>query len=539
MRKPRRENAVSNGPRNRQTIQSPIRCVYPYMQTNYGRSSVWMDDLPFARYDTLSSDLRADVCIAGAGIAGLSTAYLLAQEGKSVVVLEAGLVGSGETSRTTAHLSDALDDRYHELERLFGRDGAARARQSHAQAIDTIEQIVSQELIDCEFTRLDGYLFIPPGQKQDELDRELNAGRRAGIEDLERVDRAPLWLYDTGPCLRFPSQAQFHPLKYLNGLAEAITKLGGRIYTKTRVENVHGGSRPCVHTVKGHSVRADSIVVAANTPIHHNLTIHSRQAPYRTYVIGARIPWDAVPRALYWDTLDPYHYVRLKSARTPANREGYDILIVGGEDHKQGEADDGEDRFKWIEDWTRKRFSIEEVKYRWSGMVCEPADALAFLGTDNVEPNVYIATGDSGHGITHGTIAGMLITDLIEGRRNGWRSIYNPCRVTPQAASEYLSENADVVSDLFEWITPGDVPSEENIPPRRGAVIRRGLGKLAVYRDEEGAYHECSAVCPHLGCIVSWNSTEQSWDCPCHGSRFDTKGKVLRGPATGNLAEAE
>jgi len=510
------------------------------MQATYGQtSSVWMEEDDGLQFDTLSSDLRAEVCVIGAGIAGLSTAYLLAQEGKSVVVLEAGLIGRGETSRTTAHLSFALDDRYYELERLFGRDGSARAAQSHEEAVNVIERIIDREGIECDFTRVNGYLFVPRGQPQDELERELNAARRAGLHDVVRVDRAPLDGFDTGPCLRFPDQAQFHPLRYLNGLARAITKADGRIFTKTRATDVKGGSPTYTETQKGYVVRSDAVVIAANTPFHDNLTIHTRQAPYRTYVIGAEVAWDAVPRALYWDTLDPYHYVRLKSARTPANRKGRDILIVGGEDHKQGEADDGKARFEWLENWTRDRFPIEDVVYRWSGMVCEPADSLALIGDDNVEQNVYIATGDSGHGMTHGTIAGMLTTDLILGQSNGWKGIYNPSRVNSQATSEYVEENLDVAGHLLEWLTPGELPSEENIAPGCGAVIRRGLGKIAVYRDPEGAFHECSAVCTHLGCIVSWNSTEQSWDCPCHGSRFDTTGKLLRGPASEDLEEAE
>ena len=508
------------------------------MQANYGKTtSLWMDEMDVPRFESLSGDLRTEVCVVGAGIAGLSTAYLLAREGKSVVLLEAGVIGRGETSRTTAHLSNALDEGYYEIERLFGEDGAARAQQSHAQAIDLIEKIIVHGNIDCDFTRLDGFLFVPPGQPLDELDRELNAARRAGLAGVERIERAPID-FDTGPCLRFPNQAQLHPLKYLNGLVTAFTALGGRIFTNTRVENVHGGSQPRIETLKGHIARSEAIVVATNTPIHNNLTIPARQGSYRTYAIGARIPWDAVPRALYWDTLDPYHYVRVKSGRTPADRTGFDTLIVGGEDHKQGESDDGEARFEWLENWTRERFPIEEVTSRWSGMVCEPADSLAFLGRDNSEENVYIATGDSGHGMTHGTIAGMLITDQICNRPNGWASLYNPCRVTTHAASEYIKENADVVSQLLDWITPGEVPSEDSIAPGSGKVVRRGLGKIAVYRDEQGGFHECSAVCTHLACIVSWNSTEQSWDCPCHGSRFDTEGKVLRGPATHDLGKA-
>jgi len=497
-----------------------------------------MEETEVPCFESLSGDLQTEVCVVGAGIVGLSTAYLLAQEGKSVVLLEAGVIGRGETSRTTAHLSNALDDRYYEIERLFGEDGAARAQQSHAQAVDLIEKIIRNRSIDCDFTRVDGFLFLSPGQSEDELDRELNAARRAGVIGVDRIARAPID-FETGPCLRFPNQAQFHPLKYLTGLANAFTDLGGRIFTNTRVENVHGGSQPRTKTLKGHTVRSQAIVLGTNIPIDDNLTIHARQACYRTYVIGARIPWGAIPRALYWDTVDPYHYVRLKSARAPDNPAGFDTLIVGGEDHKQGESDDGEGRFERLEKWTRARFPIEEVTSRWSGMVCESADGLAFLGRDNVEENVYIATGDSGQGMTHGAIAGMLITDQICNRQNGWTALYNPSRVTARAVGEYLKGNADVVSELLEWLTPGAVKSEDSIAPGSGAIVRRGLGKVAVYRDEQGEFHECSATCTHLGCIVSWNSTERSWDCPCHGSRFDTDGKVLRGPATHDLEKAE
>jgi glycine/D-amino acid oxidase-like deaminating enzyme/nitrite reductase/ring-hydroxylating ferredoxin subunit len=509
------------------------------MQTHYGKTtSLWMDQEDVHRYPTLNADLEVDVCVVGAGLAGLACAYELVREGRAVAVLEAGVVAGGETSRTTAHLSFALDDRYYELERLFGEEGARLAYRSHAQAVDLIEQITLREKFDCEFARLDGYLFAPPAEPKDELERERLAALRAGCA-VERLACSPLKSFDTGPCLRFPNQGQFNPIRFVNGLTEAITRLGGRIFTSTRVDNALGGNRPVVETRDHHKVHAKAVILATNTPIHDNLTIHARQGPYRSYAIGASIPWDAIPRALYWDTLDPYHYIRLKSSWTPHNPSGQDILIVGGEDHRQGHSEDERCHLEWLERWTRERFPIEEVQYRWSAMVEEPSDSLGFIGRDNAAENVYIVTGDSGHGMTHAMIAALLIPDLIADRKNDYERLYDPSRINAQAAGEYVRENADVLTSLVEWVTPGELSSEEDIAPGEAAVIRSGLGKHAVYRDSYGSFFECSAVCTHLGCIVSWNTAEETWDCPCHGSRFDSHGKVLRGPATDDLEEVD
>jgi glycine/D-amino acid oxidase-like deaminating enzyme/nitrite reductase/ring-hydroxylating ferredoxin subunit len=494
------------------------------------------EDVPL--YESLVADTETGICVVGAGIAGLMCGYLLASEGHSVTVLEANVAAGGETSRTTAHLSFALDDRYYELQKLFGESGAKLAFESHARAIDVIDEIVLRRQIDCEFTRLDGYLFGSPADRENVLEKELAAASRAGLA-VERLERAPLPGFDTGPCLRFPNQAQFNPLRFAASLAESIVGLGGKIYTETRVAHVHGGSRPRVQTRHGQTVRADAVIVATNTPINNNLTIHARQSPWRTYALAASIPWEAVPRALYWDTLDPYHYIRLKSASTPANRDGNDILIVGGEDHRQGDAEDEGRHFEWLEQWTRERFPIQDVEDRWSGMVFEPADSLGLIGRDNSEQNVFIATGDSGHGMTHGVIAGLVLTDLVQGRRNEWAKLYEPSRITIRAASEYARDNADVVAGLAGLVTPGDVASKEDIAPGTGAIVRKGLSKQAVYRDPSGAFFQYAAICPHLGCIVSWNPAEETWDCPCHGSRFDIHGKVLRGPATADLNEVE
>jgi glycine/D-amino acid oxidase-like deaminating enzyme/nitrite reductase/ring-hydroxylating ferredoxin subunit len=500
--------------------------------------SAWMATTSVPEMPMLTGDEQADVCVVGAGIAGMTTAYLLAREGKSVVILDDGPIAGAQTQRTTAHLSNALDDRYFELERIHGEDGMRLAAESHTHAIETIESIVQEEKIDCDFVRVDGYLFDPPEGGGDSLDRELDAARRAGL-NVDMVKRAPLRSFDTGRCIRFPDQGQFHPLKFLNGVAKAIERMGGKLFSSTHASKVEGGGEAHVMTKAGPIVRCGAIVVATNTPVNDRVAIHTKQAPYLSYAIGLPIPHGSVTQALYWDTLEAYHYIRTQ----PLDANS-DLLIVGGEDHKAGQATDQVERWGRLVEWTRSRFAMAgPVQFRWSGMVMETTDGLAFIGRNPMdEDNVFIATGDSGMGMTHGTIAGLLITDLIMGRDNPWSQIYDPSRkpVWGMAWKEFLGENLNVAKEYVkDWLGGSDVSTEEEIPVGEGAVMRRGLSKVAIYRDERGACHEHSAVCPHLGCIVHWNGAEKTWDCPCHGSRFDALGQVIMGPANSPLTEAE
>ncbi|HWI16661.1 MAG TPA: FAD-dependent oxidoreductase [Vicinamibacterales bacterium] len=494
--------------------------------------SVWAATVKLPSYAPLTTSVSADVCVIGAGISGLSTAYLLARAGKRVVVLDDGAIGGGMTGVTTAHLVNALDDRFFELERLHGERGARLAAESHSAAIDQVEQIVAREGIACDFARVDGYLALAPEHDASLLDRELEALHRAGLTGVTKVARAP-FAFDSGPCLHFPRQAQFHPLKYLAGLAEAIERAGGQIYCGTHATNIDGGKAAKVATGHGATVMAGAIVVATNTPVNDLVVVHTKQAPYMTYVVGALVPKGALPAALFWDTGDPYHYVRIHEGIDAA----HDLLIVGGEDHKSGQAEDIADRHARLEAWSRQRYpSMGEVAYRWGGQVMEPHDGLAFIGRNPLDhDNVYTVTGDSGNGMTHGTIGGMLITDLILGRENPWRALYDPGRVTLRATGTFTREAVNMAAQYADWVTPGDVADVDQIAKDTGAVIRRGALKVAVYRDPTGAVHECSAICPHLGCIVAWNPAEKTWDCPCHGSRFDKFGEVINGPANAGL----
>ncbi len=494
------------------------------------------------RSQKLAKNVHADVCIVGAGIAGLTTGYLLTQAGKSVVILDDGPLASGATQVTTAHLSDAIDDRFTEIEKWHGERGAFLAAESHAAAINRIEAIIDELKIDCDFTRLNGYLFLAPGDTQATLDGELAAARRAGLM-ARMVPRAPL-NYHTGPAICFPNQARFHPLKYLAAVAKAIKHGGGRIYTNSHADHVEGGKEAKVE-VGGHTVHSHSVVVATNTPINDMYAIHTKQAPYMSYVVGARVPKGSVTDALYWDTLKAYHYVRIQPVDphnvTHNGRGEFDLLIVGGEDHKTGQATDTTLRHARLEGWARGRFPmIENIEFTWGGQVMETVDGLAFIGRNPLDAeNVFIATGDSGMGITHGTIAGMLLTDLILRKRNPWATLYDPSRKPIRAARNFAKETLNMAAQYVDWLTPSEVESAHEIEPGSGAVLRRGLRKIAVYRDKQGKTHEMSAVCPHLGCIVHWNGAEQSWDCPCHGSRFNNLGKVTCGPSNVDLSPIE
>jgi glycine/D-amino acid oxidase-like deaminating enzyme/nitrite reductase/ring-hydroxylating ferredoxin subunit len=492
--------------------------------------SAWQATAALPEFPPLAGDERVDVAIVGAGIAGMTTAYLLARAGKRVAVLDDGPIADGMTAVTTAHLTAVIDDRFVEMERLHGEGGSRLAAQSHSAAIDRIEAIVAAERIDCAFERVDGWLFQPPGADPALLDRELDAARRAGMR-VEQAARAPFEGFDTGPCLRFAAQAQFHPLRYLDGLARAIVRDGGRIHNGTHVDDIAGGANARV-VAKGGTVAADAVVVATNTPVNNRVAVHTKQAPYMTYVIAAGIPAGALPRALYWDTADPYHYVRL--CTMPDGRE---LLIVGGEDHKTGQAADTAQRHARLEQWARERFPrMQQVEFRWAGQVMETIDGLAFIGRNPLDKdNVYVVTGDSGMGMTHGTIAGILVSDLILGRANPWATLYDPARKTLRAAKEFTREALNMAAQYTDWLKPGDAPSVDAIAPGTGAMLQHGLSKQAVYRDDGGALHRFSAVCPHLGCIVHWNASEHTFDCPCHGSRFDALGKVISGPANRDL----
>ena len=502
--------------------------------------SYWNDSQAPLVYKILETDAITDVLIIGGGIAGLTTAYCLCKSGKKVMLLEDGYLGSGETGRTTAQITYALDDRYYDLEKFFGEEKAKLAAQSHKQAIKWIQGVVAIENIECNFKLVDGYLFTDPSDKEENLDKELEAATRAGLP-VEMVSQIPaLPSGKKQRAIKYPKQGQFHILKYLKGLADAILEMGGEIYTNTHADSIDKTGAKA----NGYIVKANHIVVATNSPVNDVLTMHTKQFAYRTYVIGAKIPKGILPYAMWWDTgnqhskwvAKPYHYVRLE----PLDNN-FDLLISGGEDHKTGMADQEnvseEQRHNNLISWTKQHFPyFSKVEYKWSGQVMEPVDSLAFIGKNPGEDNIYIITGDSGNGMTHCTLGGLIINDIIMGNPNAYVDLYDPSRITLRTGIDFLKEVGNMAYTMAkDWVATDDIKDVSELEPTKGAVISKGIDKIAVYKDADGTVHSCSGVCPHLGGVLQWNDDEKSFDCPLHGSRFTAYGTVINGPAITDL----
>jgi glycine/D-amino acid oxidase-like deaminating enzyme/nitrite reductase/ring-hydroxylating ferredoxin subunit len=483
----------------------------------------------------LTNDHDCDTVVVGAGIAGISTAYELASRGQKVVLIDRSKIASGITARTTAHLAPLCDDLTSEMMKLRSEEECKGFYESQAAAIDRIEEIVKAEKIDCDFRRLDGYLFQAPDTDVKMIDDELEAVRKVGAP-VHRLVGVPLAGCEDRHALRYPGQATFHPLKYLQALCEKIVTHGGLFFVDTVVTEVNEDEgQVTVRTEGGNTVRARAAVVATNSPISDLFALHTKMAPYRSYAMAFEIKNGALPDALYWDTLDPYHYVRLQPGVGKT-----DSVIVGGEDHKSGEANDAERRFEALETWARGVIpALGKVTHKWSGQVLDTIDYAGFIGLNPGNDHIYVHTGDSGQGMTHGVAGAMINAALILGEIAPWADVYEPSRKTPMAVGNFLKENVTAVKNFAEYLAPGELSDLAKLKPGEGAIIRQGLSKIAAYRDADGALRANSAACTHIGCHLHWNSFETCWDCPCHGSQFAADGTALNAPAVKALEKAD
>ncbi|WP_342379614.1 FAD-dependent oxidoreductase [Myxococcus stipitatus] len=488
--------------------------------------SLWTLTAPPREFPPLTGDLTVDVAVIGGGMAGLTTAWLLKRAGKRVVVLEMNRILSGQTGQTTAHLTELLDTPYSTLRRDFGPSGARLAAASSRAALEQVASLVEALGLDCDFQRVPLFRFAETVRELDALERELPAAREAGLS-VSLTHAVPLPFPVRG-ALKVEDQALFHPRKYLLGLADRIPGEGCHLFEDTRVLDVQDGA-PCRVVTNRGVVTATDVVEATTTPLNR-VFLHTKLYPYRTYAVAGPLEGSLEPGE-YYDSREPYHYIRTQPV------DGHLHVIVGGEDHKVGAAVDTEQCYAALEEYTLKRFPVKRLTSRWSGQVIEPADGLPFIGLNRASRHVYVATGFSGTGMTFGTLAGMMFTDLILGRHNAYAALYDATRVKPLAgAKDFLQENAEVAFRfVVDRLSRPDGKHLSEVAPGEAKVLEVDGKKVAVYREPDGTSHAVSPVCTHLGCHVHWNGAERSWDCPCHGARYSPTGKVLNGPAVRDL----
>jgi glycine/D-amino acid oxidase-like deaminating enzyme/nitrite reductase/ring-hydroxylating ferredoxin subunit len=493
-------------------------------------ASLWLETVERSPRPPLSRDLHADVCVVGAGIAGLSAALELRRAGASVVVLEGRFVGAGASGYNTAKLSALHGLTYAKLERSLDEGAARTYAEANQRGVERAFELAGELGIDCDLRRKPNVTYAESADDRAQIEAEVAAAGRAGLpaQLVEELDLP----FPVAAAVSVANQAEFHPVKYLEGLAGELERRDVRVYESTMAVSVDAGS-PCrVRSEAGHTVTAGSVVVATHLPFLDRGLYFARCHPERSYVVAAPYEGGAAAEAMYLSTESPAHSIR-------THRFGErNWLLVGGESHKTGQADAAE-RYERLERWMIERFGVPPVM-RWATQDQMPSDGVPFVGpVDPVSKNVFVATGFRKWGLALGIAVSELLAAWVDGRDHPWRELFDTRRIRLRAsAGTLLQENANVALHFFSdrVVRRGDV---ESIPAGEGQVVGSGLGQRAVYRDDQGVLHSLSARCTHLGCIVSWNSGDRTWDCPCHGSRFSARGEVIMGPAVQGLEGRE
>lgn len=489
--------------------------------------SLWLATGPATTFAPLKAEVETDVAVIGAGIFGVTTALMLAREGRNVVLLEMDRVGQGVTGHTTAKISSAHGLIYTQVRSRFGREGAAVYADAQQAGLGMIAGMAAELGIECELRRRPAYTYAESAEDAQAIEQEVEAAREAGLP-VSLVTDTPL-PWPIAAAIRYEDQAEFQPRSFVVGLAEALVAAGGRVHERTRATGVREGSPCAVETDHG-AVRADHVVIATHMPFLDRAAFFARVSPERSYVIGARIA-NEPPAGMFLSTESPAHSVRAHP------NAGGELLLVGGESHKVGQSDEVA-RYEALERWARERFDVASVPYRWSSQDNMPADGIPYVGRLHpLARRLWTATGFRKWGFTNGVAAARIVADAILGLENPWASLFDANRFTPIAATPSLiRENLNVatrlVGDRARDLKP---PAAESLAPGEGAIASLDGRTAAVYRTPGGALQAVSPSCTHLGCHVRFNAAERSWDCPCHGSRFATDGTVLHGPAVRDL----
>jgi len=490
--------------------------------------SLWVGTTEAKRFHELHGDIEADVVVVGAGIAGLTAAALLKAQGRRVVVVEAGRVAAGATGYTTAKLTVLHGLVFDDLARSFGDDGAASYANANLVGMATVADLAVRHGIDCELERRPAYTYTTDPAMVDKIGAEVTAARRIGlVAELTTETDLP---YPVEAAIRIEDQAQFHPRKYCLGLAGAIDGGGSSVFEGTRALSVDESADACTVETDHGAIAAGFVVQATHLPFSDTGGFFARTHPVRSYAMCARLD-GPVPQGMYLSVDAPSRSVR------SARMDGQEVVILGGESHKVGQDPDTRERYAALEEWARANFAVRSVAYRWSAQDHVSADHVPFVGP--VSPGaerVLVATGFKKWGMSNGSAAGVLLADRIAGRENPFAGFFDTRRLNPgQSVKDLVKENANVVRRFVGDRLRTETRSVADLAPGQAAVVVEGTQRVAAYRDPDGALHAVSPVCTHLGCTVTWNTAETTWDCPCHGSRFTCDGAVVECPAVTDL----
>jgi len=493
--------------------------------------SYWVDTAPPPTFTTLTSDISTDVCVIGGGIVGITTALLLKRAGKRVVLLEQDGVFRGTTGYTTAKVTSGHGMIYSELEKKHGSDTARAYAAANEAGLAKIRELA--EGVDCDLETKANYVYTAKQDQVESIEQEADAARRAGLAASFVTDfDVP---FPIVAAVRQDDQAQFHPLKYLTPLVKEVAGEGSFVFDNSRAINVDEGEPCCVTTEQG-SVTCDDVVVATNYPFLDRGLFFARVHPKRSYCISGPVPGDRLTDGMYISTDEPTRSVR---SIPDGDRT---IILIGGEGHNVGQEQDTEKHYANLEAWAREHYGMTEITHRWSTQDGSTVDHIPYVGTlRRSSDHLFVATGFKKWGMTNGTTAGVLITDLILGRDNPFAHLYDPHRLTVGAsAPTFVEENVKVGAKFVkDRIAHPQSGTADDLAPGQAAVMGMAPNQTAIYRDESGTLHAVSAVCTHLGCIVNWNPAEKTWDCPCHGSRFGYDGGVIQGPAVQDLQKKD
>jgi glycine/D-amino acid oxidase-like deaminating enzyme/nitrite reductase/ring-hydroxylating ferredoxin subunit len=495
--------------------------------------SLWLETTPETTYPRLEGKVEVDVVVVGAGITGVMTAWLLKQEGRRVALVDMLRVGEGTTGYTTAKLTVGHNLIYADLLKKHGQETARAYAASNQWAIERLEEVVSSQEIECDWERASNYVYTENQERMSDLREEVEAARRVGVS-AELTTETDLPFPVLG-AVRIDAQAQFHPQKFLQGLAAQIDDDDSHVFEQTRVTDVRSGDDCVVSTDQSRDVlRGRHVVLATHLPFLDRGLFFAKAHPQKSYAVAAQIAKSHAPLGMYISAEQP-----TRSVRSTPGPNGSRFLIVGGEGHKPGRDDDTRRRYKTLESFLKDHFDAREIEHLWSTHDYVPLDQLPYIGRlRRSDERLLVATGFAKWGLTKGVVAAGIVTDTILDRANPWAAVYDAKRLSlKNSAAKFVAENAKVGS----WFIGdrvrlrGGRDDLNALEPGDGTVARIGGRHLAVHRDDEGRLHACSARCTHLGCLVGWNRADRTWECPCHGSQFGADGALLQGPATAPL----